>query len=217
MMCGVGWIPGSALDWMLSVSAGWLLMVVAMMTPLSLQPLLHIRISSFSDRRWRSTALFLMAYVAIWLAAGGASKLLELILNRGLQDASHQAAVAALIACLWQVSPLKQQCLNRCHAHRSLSAFGRMADIDALRFGLEHGIWCVGSCWALMLFAGSLSQWHISGMLLVALLMYCERMDPPTTPCWKLRGGRTAFLRMRRAILVNIDPDRRQRATYAPI
>jgi hypothetical protein len=68
-----------------------------------------------------------------------------------------------------------------------------------LRFGLEHGIWCFGSCWALMLFADSLAQWHIPGMAMAALLMYCERMDPPTCPSWKLRGLRTAALHFRRA------------------
>lgn len=202
-MCGASWIPGSAPGWALSVSLGWLLMVVAMMIPLSIQPLLHIRISSFSDRRWRSTSFFLMGYVAIWLIAGLATKLLGLVMNRGVQDVTFQVAITALIACLWQVSPLKQRCLNQCHFHRPLSAFGRAADIDALRFGLEHGVWCVGSCWALMLFADSLSQWHTAGMVLVALLMYCERMDPPMTPCWKLRGFRTASLRLRRSARVH--------------
>lgn len=202
-ICGSGWIPGSTADWMLSASAGWLLMVAAMMTPLNIQPLLHIRISSFSDRRRRSNALFWVGYIAIWLVAGWATKLLELVISRGVQDESFLVGVTALTAGLWQVSPLKQRCLNQCHFHRPLSAFGLAADMDALRFGLDHGFWCMGSCWALMLFADSLSQWHIEGMALVALLMYCERMDPPTTPGWKLRGVRTAALRLRRTACLN--------------
>ena len=53
--------------------------------------------------------------------------------------------------CWGEVSPIKQRCLNRCHADPEISAFGVAADIDALRFGTMHGIWCAGSCWALML------------------------------------------------------------------
>lgn len=203
MMCSSGWVPGSVADWIVSVSMGWLLMIVAMMMPLSLQPLLHVRISSFSDRQRRSALLFLTGYVTIWMIACLALKALEVVLNRGIRDAAFQAGFIALVACLWQVSPLKQRCLNQCHEHRPLAAFGWAADIDVLRFGLEHGMWCIGSCWALMLFAGSLTQWHLTGMVLVGLLMYCERLDPPMSPRWKLRGCRTASLRLRRAVHIH--------------
>jgi len=210
MMCGSSWLPGSAMGWALSVGMGWLLMAIAMMMPLNLQPLMHISISSFSDRRWRSYALFLSGYLAIWLAAGWATKLLELVLGRYVPAVPLQIGLIAITAFLWQASPLKQRCLNQCHSHRALAAFGPAADVDALRFGLEHGLSCVGSCWALMLLADSVSQWHMTGMVLVALLMYCERMDPPMSPAWKLRGIRTALLRLRRAYEI-------QRAMHAPI
>jgi predicted metal-binding membrane protein len=199
MMCGTSWIPGSTTGWALSVGMGWLLMAIAMMTPLTLQPLMHIWIASFNDRRWRSFALFLFGFLVIWLIAGWGTKLLELAMKRYALDGPIQVGLGAAIALLWQASPLKQRCLNQCHAHRPLAAFGRAADLDALRFGLEHAIWCVGSCWALMLFADSLAQWHMTGMALVALLMYCERMDPPKSPSWRLRGFQTALLRLRRA------------------
>ncbi|KAB8044386.1 DUF2182 domain-containing protein [Janthinobacterium aquaticum] len=202
IMCGSGWIAGSKADWILSAGTGWLLMVVAMMTPLNLQPILHIRISSFSDRQWRSTLIFLAGYLAIWLLGGYAIKVLELMVSRSVREVSVQAGAFALIACVWQASPFKQKCLNACHSHRPLAAFGRAADIDALRFGLEHGMWCLGSCWALMLFADSLVQWHLAGMIAVSLLMYCERMDAPAYPAWKLRGFQAACQRLRHGFQV---------------
>jgi predicted metal-binding membrane protein len=94
----------------------------------------------------------------------------------------------ALIALAWQFSPFKQRCLNRCHAHGELSAFGAAADLDALRFGLAHGIWCACSCWALMLFPMLLPRGHLVAMACIAVLIFCERLEQPNPPCWRWRG-----------------------------
>jgi hypothetical protein len=83
--------------------------------------------------------------------------------------------------------------LNRCHNHRPLAAFGIAAARDALFMGLSHGRWCVGSCWAVMLLPLLLPDAHVAAMAAVTLLMFCERMDPPATPAWRLRGFRTAL------------------------
>jgi len=198
-ICGPRGTSVLTLDWVLSASPGWMLMVIAMMAPMVLPPLVHIRISSFAHRRWRSTALFLAGYAAVWLLACLVLEALEAVASRGLQNPYALAGLAAAIAALWQVSPPKQWCLNQCHAHRPLAAFGWRADGDALRFGLEQGVWCVGSCWALMLLATALPQWPIAGMLVASMVMFCERLDPPTRPAWRLRGFRTAWQRLRLA------------------
>ena len=46
-----------------SLLGGWALMLVAMMAPLLIQPIYHIRASSFARRRGRSTALFIVGGV----------------------------------------------------------------------------------------------------------------------------------------------------------
>ncbi|MBV8910862.1 MAG: DUF2182 domain-containing protein, partial [Gammaproteobacteria bacterium] len=66
-------------------------------------------------------------------------------------------------------------------------AFGSAADADALQFGLLQGIWCVGSCWALMLLPGIVSGWHVAAMATVALWLCAERLDTPASPRWRLR------------------------------
>jgi predicted metal-binding membrane protein len=203
IMCGSSWAREFTPDWIRSVGVDSTLMIVAMMAPMTLQPLCHIRISSFSDRHGRSVALFLVAYAAVWLAGCFALKALEVLMAsvaRGVADAYLLSGTAALAACVWQVSPFKQWCLNQCHDYPPLAAFGWQADLDLVRFGLKHGLWCFGSCWALMLFAGSLSQWHLAGMAIVALIMFCERLEPPLRPAWRIRGFRMTALRLRRAI-----------------
>jgi predicted metal-binding membrane protein len=109
-------------------------------------------------------------------------------------------ALMTIIAIVWQFSPVKQRCLNRCHAHGELAAFGPAADVDALRFGLTHGVWCVGSCWALMLLPLLVSSGHVAMMAAVSLWLFAERLDTPTLPRWRLRGpGRAAHLAIAKA------------------
>jgi predicted metal-binding membrane protein len=152
-----------------------------------IEPIRHIRLRSFAHRRARSIMLFIAGYAAIWMALGGVLLSIDLA-ARLLQQSYLVAGGMALIASVWQFSPIKQQCLNRCHARAGLAAFGVAADFDALRFGMTHGIWCAGSCWALMLFAMVLPRGHVLAMAAVAVLVFSERLEQPTPPCWRLRG-----------------------------
>lgn len=184
-----------------SLAGGWALMLVAMMGPMLVAPIYHIRISSFARRRARSTLLFGVGYGIIWMAAGVVVVAVELIVIWLLPRSYLPAAIVGAIAVVWQASPSKQRCLNRCHSHRPLAAFGIAADLDVFRMGLEHGLWCAGSCWAAMLFPMLLPEGHFIAMAAVAVLMFCERLDPPVAPAWQWRGlgtaGRWLSLRLR--------------------
>ena len=175
-----------------SLAGGWALMLVAMMAPMLVAPIYHIRISSFARRRARSTLWFAAGYGVIWMAAGVIIVAVELIVIWLLPRSYLPAMIVGVIAVVWQASPFKQRCLNRCHSHRSLAAFGIAADLDVVRFGLEQGLWCTGSCWAAMLFPMLLPEGHFVAMAAVAVLMFCERLDPPKAPAWGWRGFGTA-------------------------
>jgi predicted metal-binding membrane protein len=169
-----------------SLAAGWALMLSAMMVPTLIAPVRHLRDRSFARRRLRAVVLFAAAYAAIWMAAG--MMLLEIVLV--LRLAAPEAmllASAAVVASVWQCSPAKQWCLNRCHARPALAAFGSAADVDALRFGVMQGVWCVGSCWALMLLPLIVMDWHVAAMAAVALVLCGERLDTPAPPRWRVR------------------------------
>jgi predicted metal-binding membrane protein len=104
------------------------------------------------------------------------------------------------------MSPDKQRCLNRCHNHRPLAAFGVAADWDVFRLGFAHGFWCVGSCWAAMLLPMMLPTGHLAAMAAVSVLMFCERLDPPRPPAWRWRGFDTA-VRYGRLWLRSLQPE----------
>ena len=162
-----------------SLASGWALMLAAMMAPLLIAPVRHVRDRSFAHRRARAIALFVAGYGAVWMAAGA--------LLLAIAWAIRFALLAALLATLWQCSPWKQVCLNRGHAHAELAAFAPAADWDALRFGLAHGVWCAGSCWALMLVPLLVSRGHLAAMAAVSVWLYAERLDRPMMPRWHLR------------------------------
>ena len=171
-----------------SLAAGWGLMLVAMMSPALILPISHLRLRSFKSRRARAIALFVAGYAAIWMAAGVVLLAGALAIRGAAPDSYLPAVGVSLLAIVWQLSPVKQRCLNRCHAPAGLAAFGAAADLDALRFGVFHGVWCAGSCWALMLSPMLLPRGHVAGMAIVTLLTFAERLEHPRPPSWRWRG-----------------------------
>jgi predicted metal-binding membrane protein len=173
-----------------SLAAGWLLMLAAMMLPTLLTPIAHILERSFKSRRARSLAFFISGYTAVWMAAGGILVAVKFGLIVLAPQSYVPAAAVFVIALVWQCSPMKQRCLNRNHNHRELAAFGFSADLDALRFGVTHGAWCAGSCWALMLFPMLLPSGHLAAMAIVTFVMISERLEQPQQLGWhfSLRG-----------------------------
>lgn len=180
--------------------AGWLLMLAAMMTPLLAAPVRYVLDRSFARRRVRAVALFLAGYLVLWMAAGAGIVAVALGVRLYALTSFLPLVVVAGLVCLWQCSPLKQCCLNHAHAHPALAAFGPAADRDALRFGLMHGAWCVGSCWGLMLLPEVLSSGHLIAMAAVTLWLWAEQIERPRPPRWHLGGtGKAVRLVMAQA------------------
>jgi predicted metal-binding membrane protein len=170
-----------------TLAAGWALMLAAMMLPLLGAPVRHVRARSLTRRRARSVALFLMGYALVWMAAGAALLAVALALRLALPGSPAPLIAALVVAVVWQISPLKQRCLNRCHARPSIAAFGAAADRDALHFGVTQGVWCCGACWALMLLPLLVAQGHFVAMAAVAMWLAGERLSSPMPPVWRLR------------------------------
>lgn len=169
-----------------SMATGWAIMIVAMMTPLLVAPLRHVLERSFKHRRARSITLFAVGHGAVWMAAGAALLSALLLLRHLALPPMVIVALVGAIALAWQCSPARQRCVNRSHHHPQLAAFGAAADRDALRFGATHGAWCVGACWALMLFPLALPQGHLAAMIVITLALISERLEAPRPPAWRL-------------------------------
>jgi predicted metal-binding membrane protein len=170
------------------LASSWALMVVAMMLPLVIAPLRHVRDRSFARRRNRAMLIFVAGYLAVWMAAGVGLQAMALAARWAVPLPLLCLGVAAAVAMGWQVSPAKQWCLNRCHRRPQLAAFGAAADCDAFNFGLTNGASCVGACWALMLLMLVVEYGHLLGMAAVTLFVFAERLENPAPLAWRWRG-----------------------------
>ena len=173
-----------------STIANWGVMVVAMMFPLLMAPVSYMYRCSLKRRRFRAASLFVLAYTGTWIAAGLAMLPAMVALKLLLPQPWLPALTVGIATLVWQWSPLRQQCLNRGHEYRPLTAFGRAADRDASLFGVSHAAWCVGSGWAIMLFPMTLPTGHIPAMILVTFLMASEHLEAPRVPRWRLSARR---------------------------
>jgi len=168
----------------------WTLMMVAMMLP-SAAPmiLLHARIDRGPRRaRLFDTAIFALAYLAVWtLFSAAAAAAQALLVDLGLVSAmaltlgSRVAAAALLVAAAaWQLSAAKRICLDQC---RSPLAFilrlWRPGAAGALRLGLAHGLYCLGCCWVLMLLLFVGGVMNLAWVAALAALVLAEKYAPP--------------------------------------
>jgi predicted metal-binding membrane protein len=194
------------------LASGWALMIVAMMFPLLMAPLRHVRDRSFARRRTWAVLLFVAGYAAVWTAAGVGLQAMALAVRSAAPLPLVGVSVAAAAALIWQVSPAKQWCLNRCHRRPQLAAFGAAADRDAFDFGLTHGASCAGTCWALMLLTLLVGNGHVLWMVAVTLFVFGERLESPAPRIWRWRGPGKALRIALAQARMRLAPQNRVRA-----
>jgi predicted metal-binding membrane protein len=142
----------------------WLAMSAAMMLP-TVVPATYL-----ASAVGRSGSAFVLGYAAVWAAAG----LLAFAAARSLEGAGRWPAVAAvLIAALYQLTPLKDACLRRCR-----SPLGSLLRRGSVVAGLEHGAFCLGCCWALMLALVALGIGSMLWMAALAAVVLVEKVVP---------------------------------------
>ena len=158
-------------DWdvphLLLLWAMWAVMMTGMMIP-SAAPL--ILLYGAAARRSapaaaaRQTYALAAGYLGAWSAFSLAATVLQrvlmsLLLVSPMMEAAHSrvSAILLLVAGGYQWTPLKHTCLRTCESPLGfLMRRWRDGLSGAFRMGLQHGVYCVGCCWALMLllFAG---------------------------------------------------------------
>jgi len=163
-----------------TLTAGWLVMLMAMMLPLLGPAVSRVWSRSLAHRRPRALTLFLAGYFAVWT---GVCAVLSGAVAFGRLDGAwtelRTPVLFAGVAILWQGSAAKRRFLNRCHVVPSLPAFGLSADVASLRFGLRSALACAGSCWGLMAFTLVSGRAHLAAMAAVSAVMLVERFAAP--------------------------------------
>jgi predicted metal-binding membrane protein len=167
----------------------WVLMIAAMMLPTT-YPLLALfrRIVAGRPDALRLLSLvvagFFLPWLAFGLAAHAADAAVVAAAVREPRLADHGWALSALVlagAGVFQWSALKYRCLEACHSPFSFIGarwHGRHPAREAWRLGLDHGVFCVGCCWALMLVMFAVGTASVGAMLLLAAAMAAEKNLP---------------------------------------
>jgi predicted metal-binding membrane protein len=90
-----------------------------------------------------------------------------------------RAGGAIAAAGLYQLTPLKELCLSHCRGPMHFILHGwREGRIGALRMGAEHGLYCVGCCWGLMVILFTLGVMSLFWMAAVAGIIFAEKVLP---------------------------------------
>jgi predicted metal-binding membrane protein len=170
--------------------AMWAVMMAGMMLP-SAAPMFLLYASAARKApdaevgRLRVYA-FAAGYLLIWCAFSVGATVLQraltarLVLTPMMEIASPRAGgVVLLVAAIYQFTGLKHSCLRACRSPLGfMMSRWRAGAAGALRMGLEHGLLCLGCCWALMLLlfvGGVMNLWVIGALTLFVLI---EKLIP---------------------------------------
>jgi predicted metal-binding membrane protein len=169
--------------------AGWTLMTVAMMLPTSLPVLTTFHtIAGRRADRLLLVALVISGYLFIWTLFGivvyYGNVVFQWVASRNSWLMEHSWVVAPillLLAGLFQFTPLKYRCLDKCRSPLSFVIGhwqGRHDRWQAFRLGVDHGVFCVGCCWALMLLMFIVGVGSLIWMMILAVVMGVEKNAP---------------------------------------
>jgi predicted metal-binding membrane protein len=206
-MAGMDMGPGTDLGTFGWFAGVWAVMMAAMMLP-SLVPM-----AGAYARRARGgaaaatpqsvvgTTLFAAGYLLAWILTGLVAWVLfdavsSLDLGFLSWDAGGRYVAGAVIAgaALYELTPMKKECLRHCRDRELLVADWREGSDGAVRMGLGQGAYCIGSSWALMAALFALGVMSITWMVVIAALIAIEKLLPWREPATGLTVAVLLFL-----------------------
>jgi predicted metal-binding membrane protein len=169
--------------------AMWAVMMVGMMLPTAAPLLLlyGVAVRRQSGGLTASQQIYALAagYAAVWALFSVGATAVQRILSARLivspMMTTSQAVGAGLliVAGVYQLTPLKLACLQKCQSPLSVMMHRwRSGVAGAFRMGIDHGAYCLGCCWALMLllFAGGVM--NLAVILALTAFVAFEKVGP---------------------------------------
>jgi predicted metal-binding membrane protein len=175
-------IAGTPMDDPPTFLAAWTAMMVAMMLPSSAPMFLLYRMSAGDGSRGELRTLsFVAGYLVVWAAVGVivlvAQRFFESVVNPEMRPFGVAAVLVA--AGAYQFTPLKATCLRACQTPADfLVRHWRGGALGPLRLGVDHGLYCLGCCWALMAVLVAAGGMGLAWVALIALIVLIEKLVP---------------------------------------
>jgi predicted metal-binding membrane protein len=188
--------PTAAPTYLAATALMWVVMMGAMMIPAVLPVVL---VFARLDRRGgrSDAALFAGGYLLVWATFALPATLVQFALHRaallhGMELAAGAALAGVLLiaAGVYQLTPLKTACLAHCQSPLGF-LLGRWRDgaLGALRMGMEHGAYCLGCCWVLMLLMFAWGVMSAAAMAALTVFIVAERSLPAGPWSAKIPGA----------------------------
>jgi predicted metal-binding membrane protein len=179
------------------IFAMWAVMMIAMMLPSTVPTALLYERVARSDLRAADPTLragfFASGYLVVWCGYALAATALQWALSASnlltpmMRTRGHLLAAALLIvAGVWQWTPLKRRCLQRCRDPAAfIASEWRAGTGGAWRMGVRLGLSCLGCCWAMMLLLFVGGVMNLVWIVAISLGVLLEKFLPDGAP-----GGR---------------------------
>ncbi|MDA4125904.1 MAG: DUF2182 domain-containing protein [Thaumarchaeota archaeon] len=175
-------------------TAAWTVSMLAMMFPTAVPMLLmFLNVGRSTKKEVREgggptpgkAILFVATYIGAWVAAGvlfyvGAALVLsQLPLGANLFIGTTLGlGIALIVVAVYQLSPIKGECLARCHPNSFLFRSYRGGAFGSFWMGLDYAKYCVGCCWVMMLFLLVSASMGLAWMVAFTAIIFAERNLP---------------------------------------
>ncbi len=200
--------PSWSVGYAAVIFAMWTVMMVAMMLPSAAPTILRVanRAHGLSI-----AAFFTAGYLIVWTGFSAVATMAQWafdsahVLSDSMALRSEVAAGLIVIAAgLYQLSPLKRNCLRRCCSSKNLLGGDRATSLQwggppcppplresiagtaarptikstAMRQGISYGVSCLGCCWALMCLLFVVGMMNIFWIAAITVCVMAEKTLP---------------------------------------
>jgi len=168
----------------------WAIMMVGMMLP-SVSPmvLIYAAVAKKSSKQGTpvaSTAAFAIGYCIMWVVFSLFATIAQWQLDKAallsplmVSNSPIFGAILLIAAGVYQWLPAKDACLTQCRSPMHfISSHWRPGALGALKMGIEHGTFCIGCCWVLMLLLFVGGVMNIVWIAAITIFVLLEKVLP---------------------------------------
>jgi|GEM_PF-6369690 Predicted metal-binding integral membrane protein len=164
---------------LLNIMFAWMLMVYAMMLPMTSGTIRAIVNRIPISRKLRSLVLFIVGYSLVWLVFG----LVLQSFSEALYNSQFimtlrnipSAAIAYVLAALLSNARFRMRLLNACGGIWAPRIIGFKADMDVFKIGFHEGIKCVQTCAHIMI-AMQIAGHSVIQMAILTVALFYEKL-----------------------------------------
>ena len=179
----------------------WVVMMIAMMFP-AVVPMVLIFSKVHDERKARDegsipTWVFVSGYLLVWAFFGVLAYFGGLLVDYSAMSFPKLKAYSTVIggvvliaAGLYQLTPLKNACLTHCRSplHFIMHKW-REGYLGAFLMGIDHGVYCLGCCWGLMLVLFVVGIMNLTWMGILTLVILVEKISKHGLIISRVIGG----------------------------